>query len=102
MQAFARDDAAAAYQFAAPGIREMFPDPDAFLAMVRRGYAPVYRHRSADFGAAQVNGDSVTQIVTLIDESGVVWTALYKLTRQPDGQWRIAGCVLAKAPETES
>ena len=46
--AFQHDDAAAAYGLAAPTIKDMFSDPDHFMAMVRDHYAPVYRHRSAD------------------------------------------------------
>ena len=49
--AFQRDDGQAAYALAAPTIKDMFGDADHFMAMVRDHYAPVYRHRSADFGA---------------------------------------------------
>src|SRR5512136_1789172 len=45
-QAFARDDAATAYGFAAPGIQSFYRSPDGFMFMVRNSYAPVYRHRS--------------------------------------------------------
>jgi Domain of unknown function (DUF4864) len=48
--AFARDDAEAAYALADPAIKEMFVDADHFMAMVRDRYAPVYRHRSVEFG----------------------------------------------------
>ncbi|MBV8794723.1 MAG: DUF4864 domain-containing protein, partial [Hyphomicrobiales bacterium] len=40
--AFERDDGEAAYALAAPTIKEIFPDPDHFMAMVRDHYAPVY------------------------------------------------------------
>jgi hypothetical protein len=36
--------------FADPAIKEMFVDADHFMAMVRDRYAPVYRHRSVEFG----------------------------------------------------
>ena len=42
-KAFGRDDAAAAYSYAAPAIHDMFPQADIFMTMVRRSYAPVYR-----------------------------------------------------------
>jgi hypothetical protein len=102
MDAFAHDDAAGAYELAAPGIQSMFTDPSTFLSMVRNAYAPVYRHRSADFGAFQGSDDAVMQTVTIIDQNGELWTALYKLGRQPDGQWKITGCILAKVQATES
>ena len=45
-EAFAQDDAAAAFTFAAPVIQGLFRTPEIFMTMVRNGYAPVYRHRS--------------------------------------------------------
>ncbi len=54
--AFQRDDGQAAYALAAPTIKEMFSDADHFMAMVRDHYAPVYRHRSAEFGAFKEDG----------------------------------------------
>ena len=50
LDAFARDDAEGAYALAAPGIKAIFPDSDTFMEMVRNSYAPVYRHRSVEFG----------------------------------------------------
>jgi len=54
--AFARDDASAAYALAAPTIKDMFSDADHFIAMVRDHYAPVYRHRSVEFGDSRKRG----------------------------------------------
>jgi hypothetical protein len=51
-QAFSRDDPAAAYSHAAPTIQGIFPDAETFMAMVRNSYAPVYRHKSFEFGEA--------------------------------------------------
>src|SRR5712671_1522677 len=52
VEAFSRDDAAAAYSHAAPAIQEIFPQADIFMSMVRNSYAPIYRHKSFDFGEA--------------------------------------------------
>ena len=41
VEAFSRDDAAAAYSYAAPAIQEIFPQADVFMSMVRNSYAPV-------------------------------------------------------------
>ena len=97
LDAFARDDAGAAYALAAPGIKEIFTDSGTFMSMVRSKYAPVYHHRHAEFGDFSSDGDNASQILTLIDDDNVVWTALYKLGRQPDGSWLITGCLLIKA-----
>jgi hypothetical protein len=95
--AFQRDDGQAAYALAAPTIKEMFSDADHFMAMVRDHYAPVYRHRSAEFGAFKEDDDEASLEATLVDNDDVVWTALYSFRRTPNGDWLISGCVLAKA-----
>jgi hypothetical protein len=96
-QAFSRDDAAAAYSYAAPAIQEIFPQADIFMSMVRGSYAPVYRHRSFEFGEARIADGKIAQRVHIIDGDGVAWEALYTLERQPDGSLKITGCSLLKA-----
>jgi len=96
-QAFARDDAAAAYSHAAPAIRELFPAPDIFMSMVQNGYAPVYRHKSFEFRESKSEGGQISQHVHIIDANGEAWEALYTLERQGDGSYKITGCSLLKA-----
>jgi hypothetical protein len=96
-EAFSRDDAAAAYTFAAPGIKSMFPSADIFMSMVRKAYAPVYRHRSFEFGEAKTSAGKIVQEVQIIDADGAAWDALYTLEPQPDGSLKISACVLKKA-----
>ena len=97
MEAFSRDDAAAAYSYAAPEIQGIFPRANSFLRMVQRSYAPVYRHKSFEFGEARVSGGEIAQRVHIIDATGEPWEALYTLEQQPDGSLKIVGCVLLKA-----
>jgi hypothetical protein len=96
-QAFARDDAAAAYGFAAPALQLYFQGPEGFMAMVRKGYAPVYRHRTFDFEDAKIVDGKILQDVQIIDADGVAWDALYTLETQPDGSLKISACILKKA-----
>jgi len=96
-QAFARNDAAAAYSHAAPAIREIFSHPEIFMQMVQQGYAPVYRHQSFEFGEAKISDGQVAQRVHIVDEKGEAWEALYTLEQQPDGSLKITGCSLLKA-----
>ncbi|HEV2541539.1 MAG TPA: DUF4864 domain-containing protein [Methylobacterium sp.] len=99
IDAFRRNDAAGAYAEAAPQIRNLFPSAETFIAMVAKGYAPVLRPRSYRFETAQETADDeIAQGVSLQDETGLDWVALYTLQRQADGQWRITGCQLKKAP----
>src|SRR5580692_4594794 len=79
-EAFSRDDAAAAYTLAAPGIKSAFQTPDIFMSMVPKGY-----------------DGKIYQQVHIIDASGDAWEALYTLEPQPDGTFKISGCVLKKA-----
>ena len=99
-QAFARDDAAAAYAQAAPAIQEIFPAPDIFMSMVQNGYAPVYRHKSFEFGESRSEGTSIAQRVHIVDANGEAWEALYTLEQQADGSYKITGCSLLKAGQS--
>ena len=97
VEAFSRDDAAAAYSHAAPAIQEIFPQADIFMSMVRNSYAPIYRHKSFDFGEARVSDGTIAQRVHIVDADGIPWEALYTLELQPDGSVKITGCVLLRA-----
>jgi len=96
-RAFARDDVAAAYAFAAPGIQTIWPTPQLFMEMVRSRYAPVYRHRSFEFGMARVVEGKIFQDVAITDAEGGAWDALYTLEPQADGSLKISACILIKA-----
>jgi hypothetical protein len=96
-QAFGRDDPEAAYSHAAPAIQGIFPDAETFMAMVRNSYAPVYRHKSFEFGEARTADGKIAQRVHILDVDGVPWEALYTLEQQPDGGLKITGCMLLKA-----
>jgi hypothetical protein len=96
-RAMISDDAATAYSYAGPPITSMYREADTFMWMVRRGYAPVYRHKSFEFGAGRILRDQITQEVHIIDAEGVAWEALYTLEQQSDGSWKIISCALSKA-----
>jgi hypothetical protein len=96
-QAFRRDDAAAAWSFASPALQEMFQRPEIFMMMVQQGYAPVYRHKSFEFGESKAASGQIAQRVHIVDENGEAWEALYTLEQQSDGGYRITGCSLLKA-----
>jgi len=96
-QAFSRDDAATAYSHAAPEIKQLFPQADMFMQMVQQGYAPVYRHKSFEFGEARSAQGRIAQRVHIVDDNGEAWEAMYTLEQQPDGSLKITGCSLLKA-----
>jgi hypothetical protein len=98
LNAFLADDAAAAYSFAAPNVKQMFPTQEIFMNLVRQGYPPVYRSSSHTFRELTENASGLEQIVDIVDSSGQFWTARYTLAKQPDGSWKITGCSLLKKP----
>ena len=98
--AFRADDAARAYSHAAPVIRQIFPDAERFMGMVRQAYQPVYRPQSYDFGKAGVSASGrPIQRVTIVGPDGLTYEAIYTMERQPDGTWQINGCALVRSPD---
>jgi hypothetical protein len=97
LDAFQRDDAELAFSFAAPSIREQFGTAAAFMQMVRTDYAAVYRPRHTAFLPPIATQAGPVQPVEITDQQGDVRIALYLMQRQPDGEWKIAGCILASA-----
>jgi len=94
LDAFKRDDAAAAFSFASPAIQKMFHTPGEFMQMVRTGYSAVYRPGSVRFLDHFVVSGQVIQLLEVVDAEGDVVVAFYIMERQADGTWRIAGCKL--------
>ena len=98
VEAFRRDDGAAAFGYASPSIQGLFGTPETFMDMVRQGYRPVYRPQVFEFREIVTLQGMVTQKVHVIGPDGRPVTAFYPMTQQPDGSWRIEGCYL-QAPE---
>jgi hypothetical protein len=96
IEAFRRDDGNAAYAYASPAIRDLFPTPDIFMDMVRKGYPPVYRPQSVVFGTVANSPTGLQQKVFLTGPDGKSYVAIYNMQRQPDGSWKINGCVLVE------
>lgn len=94
LEAFAKDDAPRAYSYAAPGLQAQFGSPENFMEMVRETYAPVYRPAAVKFLDPQTSDDRVLQPVSISDQNGKAWIAVYSLVRIPDTGWRIIGCQL--------
>jgi hypothetical protein len=92
--AFRADDAPLAFSFATPTIQDRFGDASRFIAMVRRGYQPVYRPRQVEFtDLLDVHGQPAQQVV-VVGPDNDVFNAYYLMEQQPDGVWRISGCIL--------
>jgi hypothetical protein len=96
LAAFQRDDGTTAFGFAAPAIRQKFGDAATFMAMVKSGYAAVYRPKSVAFDRLVDTGMGPDQILRVIGPDGLAYTAHYIMQRQPDGRWMISACYLTR------
>jgi hypothetical protein len=99
LAAFQRDDGVAAFSFASPQIQAIFKDPGNFMAMVRGGYMPVYRPHEVEFQELTELRGQPTQPVLLVGPDNEVVIAYYFMEKQPNGDWRIDGCMLGPAPD---
>ncbi len=95
--AFRRDDGPAAFAIASPGIQHRFGDAGTFLDLVRRAYQPVYRPGAVAFGSLVEMDGRTVQKVELIGPDGAREMALYIMEHEPDGAWRIDGCMLEQS-----
>jgi Domain of unknown function (DUF4864) len=88
-------DAAKAFSYASPGIRDQFGDAATFIGMVRTAYAALLTARYTEFLEGAVIDGIVIQPLRLIDSDNTVRVALYIMQRQDNGTWRIGGCQIA-------
>jgi Domain of unknown function (DUF4864) len=102
LRAFAADDGPAAYAEAAPIVTGVFKSVEQFMAMVKQGYQPVYRNRGYEFTDSYTDDlGRPTQKVVLRGMDGKSYEAHYFMEKQPDGSWKIAGCVITVIPGQE-
>lgn len=97
LKAFRRGDFAAAYEFAAPGIREKFPVA-AFTEMVKTSYPEIAANADVVFGLTFDDGDSAVVNVRVIGKDKAARRHQYSLERTGK-DWRITGVV--PLPENE-
>ena len=102
IEAFRHDDGDAAFAFATPGIQQKFGDSAHFLQAVKQAYPQVYRPRSFKFVGEGAEDGMVTQRVEIVGPDGRLVTAIYDMSHEPDGNWRIAGCRLEKSALQET
>ncbi len=94
LAAFRRDDGPEAFSYASPNVRRQFGTPQNFMRMVQTGYAPVYRPRMVEFRGLEMVGDVPAQKVFFVGPDGVPVMAIYPMQKQPNGDWKIDGCML--------
>ena len=93
LDAFQKDDFAAAMEFASPGIKRYFGTPEIFGRMVTQGYPMVWRPGSVEYLEDRVESGVHFQRVRITDQEGRVHVLDYRMTQTPDG-WRINGVTI--------
>ncbi len=99
LDAFRTDDGTQAFAYASPAVQSIFKTPETFMSMVRAGYQPVYRPREVEFRDLVPLEGRWTQRVLVVGPDGVPVVAQYFMEKQPDGSWRIDGCVFERTDE---
>lgn len=94
IDAFSEDDAEKAFSLATEATQLLAGTPNAFLQVVKRQFAPIYRHRDAVFSDPEIIGSHALQIVQLTDHDNFIWIAIYQVERETDGAWKVDGCQL--------
>ncbi len=103
LEAFKKDDGQAAYSFAAPIVKGIFPSAEIFMGMVKRGYEPIYKNTKYVFG--DLATDSLgrpAQHVIITATNGKRYEAVYAMQQQPDGSWKIAGVQMVEIPSVDA
>jgi len=90
LDAFEAEAVEEAYELAAPNIRRMFPTPQVFGSMVKRGYPMVWDPADSEFLDARPEGSGIVQRLRFVDRKGQPYIAEYTMAKV-DGEWRIAG-----------
>ncbi len=95
LSAFEDEAVKSAYEYAAPNIQRIFPNPEVFGRMVREGYPMVWNPSETSFLDAERRGETIVQRLRIIDQAGTPFIAEYTMV-QVDGKWRIAGVQIKK------
>lgn len=91
--AFRKRNGEQAFALASPSIRAMFGTADVFMEMVRSGYPFLYQPRCVSFGEVVALEGQLAQQMKVRGPDGEQVHVLFLMERQPDGTWRVSGCV---------
>ncbi|WP_306257107.1 DUF4864 domain-containing protein [Pararhizobium sp. IMCC21322] len=86
------------YLTAAEAVISKYATPNAFLQRMQKVHRPVVNGSLVRFDGVSISDGVPVQSVYIKDERGLQWLASYFLTKQADGQWKIAGCLIVLAP----
>ncbi|MGR3541425.1 MAG: DUF4864 domain-containing protein [Hasllibacter sp.] len=93
IEAFQRNDLAAAFEYASPMIRAMFGSPENFGMMVMNGYPMVWRPEELRMLGAETFPGGVVQRIGVVGPDGVYYELDYRM-RETGAGWRIEGVTI--------
>ena len=100
LDAFRRNDSAAAWAIAAPNIQQRFGTPQRFVDMVSRSYPQIHNSKSVVFkDLREIEGELVQRV--FVEGGPGDFVDAYYVMKRIDGHWRITGVYMAK-PQPES
>lgn len=94
LKALAEDDAPRAFASATSEAREQLGTPENFLNLIKQEYSPIYHSRQAVFMPAELINGQTIQFVRVTGADNRIWVALFRMERDEDDSWKIAGCEL--------
>lgn len=96
IDALRRDDFAAAYALAAPSMKALYPNVQAFTQVIRGRYAQLIKPKTVVFGTVSQTSQGPVQRVFLTGNDGRPYVVTYSLQRQSDTTWLISGHTIAR------
>lgn len=96
LEAFAKDDAATAFELATPEKRMLIGSPDDFMQLIRESYEPIYRNKVLIFSETKVVEGMALQTVRVTDSYSRVWVAVFWMQQDEELNWKIDGCHLVE------
>lgn len=98
LNAFASDDAAAAFDLATVEKQLLLGSPDIFMQLIRERYEPIYRNKVLIFDHPEVVHGLTVQRVRVTDSYSRVWVAIFWMQQDEQSNWKIDGCHLVETP----
>lgn len=96
VDALRKDDYAAAYAVAAPSMKALYPNLQAFTQVIRGRYAQLIKPKTVVFGTVSQTSQGPVQRVFITVTDGRAFVASFSMQQQPDNAWLIGGITIAR------
>lgn len=97
LKALSARDAGGAFAYLAPGARDYYGRPEAFLSALAQQLTPLVQAQRFALAETERDSTDAVQVVLLTGADGRRWIGRFTVERQPDGQWAIKRCLVERA-----